>query len=393
VPTFRGEDPQLSAEVSSSLFYRSYANQRYDLGLFRPLVEYLIEGEEDAVALPVRAVLQTVAPERVNLAFNHVSDLRQDFVSMLLGGANSIWTNIQLAETLARIVTSRPVEARLISRVLPREEETSETEVEELEVEAESPADPLPFKPEVRQAVLRGMEKVVSGGSGTATALLNELRALKAEHPQRDIRLFSKTGSPTILIPVPRRTSETLTQLMSKGLLILDGQTLFIQDGGSRVVSQPRRTAGRASFEQAVGRAIRKVGRYSPRLLRAILKQLDEFRADVADVTFANEESIPDEVPSPLMVVGQQLRLNRKDPLFTQSLEREKGAVYIFSLVSTPKGVVPTGEIPSPKVLESPETRVISVAIHLDVGPDSGVAVAAAEALLPVLSELLKPER
>ena len=46
--------------------------------------------------------------------------------------------------------------------------------------------------------------------------------------------------------------------------------------------------------------------------------------------------------------------------------------------------------VPSPEDLSNPEARVVTVAVHLDVGPGSEVAVGAAEAVLPELVALLR---
>ena len=413
VSTYRGEDPaQLPAEIPSGLFYSSYNTQRYDLGPFRPVLDFLSRDAAPEVAISLRAALQTVAPERVNLAFNHVSDLRLDFVSMLLGGGNSTWTNIQLAESLSRLITGRPVEARLVSQVLRRDQVAGDgVPGESTASEAPAPestpgatdgagstaadetslGDPLPFKPRVRRAVLRGMEKVVTGDSGTATALREELRALRDEHPDRDVRLYSKTGSPTILIPVPRRTAEALRQLLRQGLLVFDGRTVAIADGTTRTAHRPPGSSARSTFVDAVAAAVARVERRSPRLQRAILGLLDEFQADFANLTFPAAASRPETIPGPLFALGRQLQLNNADPLFTQNLLRERGSVYIFSLVSMPRGRVAAADAPSRDVLDDPETRVISGALHLDLGPDSAVAVAATEALLPKLSGWLDP--
>ncbi len=46
--------------------------------------------------------------------------------------------------------------------------------------------------------------------------------------------------------------------------------------------------------------------------------------------------------------------------------------------------------VPSPEDLGNPEARVVTVAVHLDVGPGSEVAVGAAEAVMPELVALLR---
>ncbi len=99
---------------------------------------------------------------------------------------------------------------------------------------------------------------------------------------------------------------------------------------------------------------------------------------------------MPAAIQGPLFATGHQLRLNDDDPLFTQRLLRSEGSDYIFSLVALPKSIA-NGSVPTPQQLSHPEARIITAAIHLDLGPDSEVAVQAAGVLLPMLSPLLEP--
>lgn len=60
----------------------------------------------------------------------------------------------------------------------------------------------------------------------------------------------------------------------------------------------------------------------------------------------------------------------------------------MFTVVVQPAGAPPG--IPAPESFDDPGTRALTVAIHLNVGPDSEVAVAAAVAILPELAPLLR---
>ena len=50
-----------------------------------------------------------IIPQRANLGFNLNIDFRQDFVSLIFGGATNRWSNVQLAEAISRLVTDRKV--------------------------------------------------------------------------------------------------------------------------------------------------------------------------------------------------------------------------------------------------------------------------------------------
>ncbi len=58
-----------------------------------------------------------ITPERVNLRTNLIQHLRQDLYTLLLGAGSNRWSNLQLAQAMARVMTGRPVKARILERV------------------------------------------------------------------------------------------------------------------------------------------------------------------------------------------------------------------------------------------------------------------------------------
>ena len=76
------------------------------------------EDREDSIARTVAAMLRgSFVPDRVNLGVNRWHYVRGDLVSFFLGGAENRWNNVQIAESLARVVTNQPVSATLVRAV------------------------------------------------------------------------------------------------------------------------------------------------------------------------------------------------------------------------------------------------------------------------------------
>ena len=382
--TYRGRAPRTPPDATRRQLERSYATARYDLRPWRPLLDHLTAGTDEAAGWAVHTAFQRVSPERVDLAFNRVSRLRQDYVSLLLGGATSTWTNVQLAEATSRLVAGRRVEARLAERVLVREDGDAVEPVPPEETELPAP---LELRPEVRRAVLDGMAQVVEGPGGTGRELRDELSRLRAAFPGDRVLLYSKTGSPTLLRPVPRAAARALTALVARGRLRLaaGGGGLVVPAGGGAAAWPADGVADRGAARQALERALGEVGfaGAARRLARSLSPALDDFALQLAQGTPAGE------LEGPLRTVRGRLAIDERDPLFRRQLVRGRGAVYLFSLVRIPGGAGGTG-VPTVEELAAPDVRIVTGALHLAIGPDSRVAVRAAERLLPALEPLLR---
>ncbi len=82
------------------------------------------------------------------------------------------------------------------------------------------------------------------------------------------------------------------------------------------------------------------------------------------------------ELEGPLWVERGALRIHREDGLFRRRIVREIGSVYVMSVVRRP------GD-------GSPE-RIVTVAVHVNVGPGSRTAVEAVREVLPQLTAALE---
>ncbi|HEX8573013.1 MAG TPA: hypothetical protein VF759_09690 [Allosphingosinicella sp.] len=195
------------------------ASPSYDPGLWRPLPDRSDAGERPFLA---------VSPERENFHLGTIGELHNDYVNLILGGVHSRWTTVKVAESMSQILTGRLTPAMLVrgSRLSER-----------------SP--PIPLWQAARFSVLQGMEEVLRPG-GTAAMLAPQVAAVRAAAPPGEVlRLFAKTGTPSLArsIPVPARAA--LAELGDQGILTLDA--------GGRLVVRMRRQG--ETEAQALGRS------------------------------------------------------------------------------------------------------------------------------------------
>lgn len=379
--TYWGVDPlRLPERSTRSQLERAYRTNRYDLRLLSPLLTHLFQGADEDQQWKIRAATQEFSPERVNLAFNQVTQLREDFVTLLLGGGTSLWTNVQLAEAMSRLVTGRAVEARLVHGVLPRKAGHAAPP-------PEPPRPPAPeisareLRPEARAAVLEGLARVGRPG-GTAGAMEAGVRPLRALFPDSRIDLYSKTGSPVLESPVPAALGRALDRLVGRSRLGIEGKTLVVRLESGNVPHRLPGEPGRGAFRQALERALAEVGirRPSRWLVSYVADLLDEFAGDL-------KAGGGEETDGPIAAVGGAIRLKRDDRLFRQRLVQGKGGVYLFTLTRRPAGA---GDVPNAADFQHPDSRAVTVAIFLATGPDSQVAVEVARKVLPALAPLLR---
>ena len=185
-----------------------------DTTLWLPLLSRLY-GDE----IPRFHPFYGVSPERENLAYNLIDNYRTEYLSGILGGASSVWTNTKVAESFARLVTGLKVRQTLVRRIdFGFGEEPLEPTPETKDLE------PLGLDSGIRALLLRSMTKV-TGPEGTASALRGTVRdldkRLRKEHDNARLAFFSKTGSPTNVKFVPNGTAQTLNALISEGALHL----------------------------------------------------------------------------------------------------------------------------------------------------------------------------
>ncbi|MEK6372607.1 MAG: hypothetical protein AABO58_07905 [Acidobacteriota bacterium] len=383
--TYGGIAPNVTEESSEKLGRAALQSSQYDLRVWRPLIERLGAGEKIDAAWKINAAFQAVSPERVNLALNHVTEFRTEFVSLLLGGSTSLWTNFQLAEALSRLVTKRQVEATLVHD-LPAHGGQSEPR---------PPRDfpELAITNESRDAVLRGMRRTILGAQGTAHIAAGRVTDLQQRYRDYNVAVFAKTGSPTVVRPEAKPLASTLDELVNRGRLFFRaGEICTSPDGRTVVPYGSRGTPQRAAFASALQRAARAVGRpMSPRTSARLLGLTDLFHRRRNQLIFPSPEAVrlTETTALPIYVIAGQLVLNRDHPIFDPALQADSSAAFIFSIVKWRGAGLDNEAIPTPDDLRREDSRVITVVLYFDIGPGSPVAVEAARALIPRLYPLL----
>ncbi len=214
-------DPDFLLADRESPLDALYRAGRYRLDLWRGPIERLRAAGDTADATITALRFAAVSPEVTNLALNTVEDLRADWVNLLLGGENSRWSNLQLAEATARLVTGRDVRARLAADpgATPAQGDGARPAGD-----AAPPLDRDALHPGARRRVLHAMELVV-GPEGTARrlgplarALEEELRATPGAEGY-ELRVFAKTGTPATAAPTGARRAGRQGSVLVLGLL------------------------------------------------------------------------------------------------------------------------------------------------------------------------------
>ncbi len=195
-------------------YRRGPAVEGLDLRSWQPVIDATLGDRRH----PATMSFSPVTPEQVNLRANLIQQLRQDLYTLLLGAGNNRWSNLQLAEALSRLVAERPVEARLIERVVvPGGRRTGDSEAGNPEGEDEvlwdletrlaaAEAD-WQLAENHRRLLLDAMASVIDSPHGTAHKLASPLAAINRQAPPGvTYRLLGKTGTPTSALETVRRS-------------------------------------------------------------------------------------------------------------------------------------------------------------------------------------------
>lgn len=194
----------------------AYRAGRYRLDLWKGPLEALQAAGDTADPVITSLRFAAVSPQTANLALNTVEDLRSDWVNLLLGGENSRWSNVELAEATARLLTGRDIRAKLVKDV---GDETAS-------MDSPSPLSEAALHPGARRRVLHAMETVLEPG-GTAVRLgpaVQRLRAAVRSVPGAEgyeVRAFAKTGTPRVEIRRGQSVEEREGSVLVLGLLIV----------------------------------------------------------------------------------------------------------------------------------------------------------------------------
>ncbi|MFL5384017.1 MAG: hypothetical protein ACJ8GN_15960 [Longimicrobiaceae bacterium] len=366
-----------------------YQFGRYRTGVWRRVTDALTLGGPNALAVETGLRFAAVSPEEANLQLNKVDELRAEWVSVLLGGATSRWSNFQLAEALSRLVTGRAVEGEFVDSMrAPWLGGTAAA----LNARREfGPIPPSSLDDGVRRRVLHGMELVAQ--NGTADLLrhsideLSDSLARVVPGETYELYVFAKTGTPTVSKHVASRGQDLVRELMR--YLRWDPATLrvVVAPGGEQILRRRNRNA--AYWARWFQQDVRAPLEADPTLFQA-----------------SPGEPLPNH---PLYLVGNQLRRNpRRDVEVTR-----QGGVLVLGLLAVPRAqgraasqgvdawisACPDAElrasilgVPPARTLNQRSAVGVSVAIYLDdldVGTGSGKAVQLADRSMNVLGRYL----
>ncbi|WGM37676.1 hypothetical protein [Caulobacter sp. NIBR1757] len=160
-----------------------------------------------------RESLAASSPARLAFAYDDSLDVTNEYVPIILGGQNSPWSTVKLAEAYARLVTGSAIRARLVTGA----------------------ADNLPmpgYATSLRAQVCDGLSAVMAGGTGASGAgpagVVREWRG----QPGLPIALFGKTGTPRVdqVSPLARRQVEAETRLLNSGYIVMSGGLLGVKE-------------------------------------------------------------------------------------------------------------------------------------------------------------------
>lgn len=368
---------------------QGYRDGRYRIDVWRRITDAFAAVDRQTPPVESRLRFAAVSPEQTNLGLNSVDQLRGEWINVLLGGSTSTWSNFQLAEAMARLMSGRAVQGEFVDSVRGRWIGGAEAQINarrEFDLLA-----PGVLHPGARRRVLHGMELVVE--QGTASPLMAASRALRdslerAPGGPYDLYVFAKTGTPNVAKRVPSAGQRFVERLAPH---------LRWDPGARRIVSTPEGT-----------RMLADAARRTPRLYRWFER---EVRAPLdADPGFFRARSDDEAPPHPLYLMGDALRLNRRK-------DREvvrQGGVLVLGIVAVPRVRGRTAaagqadwvsactldpqlrsrilQVPRPEGLDQERTVALSIAIYvddLDIGQGGGKAVELAIAAFPDLQTYL----
>lgn len=182
----------------------------------------LVRRRNDAVAL------SELMPAETNLAMDSKMNFRENYVPIILGGGNSTWSLVKLAEAYSRLATRSDVRARFWSGAQPAAVSppwfpNTSTAPDERRVGIDS--------------VLLSLRGVVS--NGTAAALRTSVQTLESRVPPgKKLVVYAKTGTPFVESYDSSQAARMFRKLMNGQLVVID--KLIDTSSQARGASQPK---------------------------------------------------------------------------------------------------------------------------------------------------------
>ncbi|MDP9122092.1 MAG: hypothetical protein M3O15_12135, partial [Acidobacteriota bacterium] len=331
-----------------------------DTSAWLPLLDHLYGHD----AIPLDHPFFNVSPERENLAFNLTRDYRAQYLTSILGGGSSTWTNPQLCRIFSSLVTGKRPTANLVRRIRPSQE---------MPIEPPPATDDLPMSPRTRQLLLDAMTRV-AGPEGTAKSINGLLLGLDRQLESRGkvLGFFSKTGSPTDLGFVLPATTRAVDLLIARGALRLGASGLIhYRDSGPVMAELPEAGERSRSLEalevNAADMGLLRRLRVSPRFI-------------VRTCSTWNRSK-------PLDRVQFEIRHGKLVRMLKNEAVESTGGVYVFTLAIYDQTARKPGTgpryLPLIEAVHHQPERALSVAISIEGQGDSpSIAVPFARRLI-----------
>jgi hypothetical protein len=167
---------------------------------------YALRDSSDPRASDLLWAFAEVSPEKEHLDLNVARDFRQDYLPIILGQGESTWSTVKIAETFARVVTNRRVQASFVQ--IPKD-----PAYRQMPPLQESPN---PDFEAARNDLLAGMRDVVKAEYGTAKkwfpSVLSCLRR-EAERKGLTVEVYAKTGTPRVATVVSKDIQREIEKL------------------------------------------------------------------------------------------------------------------------------------------------------------------------------------
>ncbi|MGH7552161.1 MAG: hypothetical protein ACREMQ_03945, partial [Longimicrobiales bacterium] len=220
VVTYRDLSPRPAGTSAAPRLNERYRAERYRIDAWGRVLRELQAAGDTAHFIQTSLRFAAVSPQAANLALNTVEELRTDWVNLLLGGENSRWSNFELAEALARLMSGRDVTGEFVDSV------GSGARIGELMDRDAALLSERQLHPGVRRRVLHAMELVTTTGtarslSAPIDAVRERIAAIDTERPW-DLLVFAKTGTPAVEKFLTSDQQRLVTRLFNAGDLRWD---------------------------------------------------------------------------------------------------------------------------------------------------------------------------
>jgi hypothetical protein len=181
-----------SAEQLMALGWVRYAKENYDIDIAMSAgTGYVSSGVHsymwrNALTSVDPMGMQMVSPERENLRLDQARYLRANYLSLILGGGESLWSSTKVAETFARTITGHRIRGSFVRQAQRPNwsalEGTNDDRVER-----------------ARSRYLSGLSQVFVSGTGAIDFGLHAASLVaRAKKARLELSIYAKSGTPTL---------------------------------------------------------------------------------------------------------------------------------------------------------------------------------------------------